>query len=76
MSSSLSVTAASAAAVLQASSEPASGPLISLRFNSAIKVRSNPIASLRWARRRTYAQLASIPSSGTFRNQPPNTGSQ
>ena len=36
-----------AAAVDQASSAGASGPLMSLRFSSAINVRSNPISSLR-----------------------------
>jgi hypothetical protein len=76
MSSSRSVTAASAAAVLHASSAGASAPLMSLRKSSAIRVRSNPISSLRCARRRVYAQLASMRSSSTLRSQPPNTGIQ
>ena len=76
MSSSRSVTAARPAAVVQASRAGASGPLMSLRFSSATSVTSNPSASLRRASRLTYSQLASIPSSGTFRSQPPKTGSQ
>src|SRR4029077_3604888 len=70
------VTAAKAAAVDQASNAGASGPLMSLRFSSAISVRSNPISSLRRARRLAYFHVASICSSSTFRNQPPKTGSQ
>src|SRR5437899_6771673 len=50
INSSLFVTAARAAAVDQASSEGASGPLMSFRFNSAMSVKSNPISSLRRAR--------------------------
>ena len=53
MISSRSVTAASAAAVLHASRHGASGPLISLRFSSAMSVRSNPRRSLARASRRT-----------------------
>src|SRR5215813_5894506 len=49
---------------------------MSLRLSSAISVRSKPISSLRRARRLTYGQLASMPSSSTLRSQPPNTGSQ
>ena len=49
MSSSVSVTAASAAAVLHASSAGASGPLMSFRKSSAMSVRSKPSASLRCA---------------------------
>src|SRR2546430_6276181 len=51
-------------------------PLMSFRLSSAMRVTSKPIASLRRARRRTYSQLASMPSSGTLRSQPPNTGSR
>src|SRR6266853_1804459 len=63
------VTAASAAAVDQASSAGASTPLMSLRFSSAINVESKPISSLRRATRLAYSHVASIPSSWTFRNQ-------
>ena len=76
ISSSRSVTAASAAAVLQASRQGASGPLISLRLSSARSVKSNPRRSLARASRRTYPQLASIRSSATLRSQPPNIGNQ
>jgi hypothetical protein len=77
MISSRSVTAASAAAVLQASSEGASMPLMSFRLSSATSVRSNPSASLRRASRLAYSHVADIPSSSsTFLSQPPNTGSQ
>jgi hypothetical protein len=76
ISSSRSVTAASAAAVDQASSEGASIPLMSFKLSSAMRVRSKPISSLRRASRLTYSQLASIPSSGTFLSQPPKTGIQ
>ena len=77
MISSRSVTAASAAAVLQASSDGASMPLMSLRFSSATSVRSNPSASLRRASRLAYSHVADIPSSSsTLRSQPPKTGSQ
>src|SRR5258707_10845596 len=71
-----SVTAASAAAVDQASSEGASTPLISFRLSSASNVTSNPICSLRCARRFTYAHVACMFSSATLRSHPPNTGSQ
>src|SRR6266566_3453454 len=54
----------------------ASTPLMSLRLSSAISVRSNPICSLRWASRFTYAQLTSIFSCSTLRSHPPKTGSQ
>jgi hypothetical protein len=49
ISSSDSVTAASAAAVDHASRHGAEIPLMSLRNSSAISVRSNPICSLRRA---------------------------
>ena len=61
MISSRSVTAASAAAVLQASSDGASTPLMSLRFSSATSVRSNPSASLRRASRLAYSHVGRHP---------------
>jgi len=70
------VAVALAAAVDQASSAGCSTPLMSLRFSSAMSVKSQPVSSLCWVRRRTYSQLASIPSSGMFLSQPPNTGIQ
>src|ERR1043165_4059047 len=76
MSSSRSVTAASAAAVDQASSAGASGPLMSFRFSSAISVRSKPARSLARASRRTYDHSAAIRSSSTLRSHPPKTGNQ
>src|SRR5882762_3615292 len=76
INSSCRVTAASAAAVDQASSEGACGPLMSFKLSSAISVRSKPISSLRRASLLTYSQLAAMFSSLTLRNQPPKTGSQ
>ena len=76
ISSSLSVTAARAAAVDQASSAGASGPLMSLSSSSAISVRSNPMRSLLTASARTSSHVADIPSSSTLRSQPPKTGIQ
>ena len=53
ISSIRSVTAASAAAVDQASSAGSSTPLMSLRFSSAIRLRSQPVSSLLRVSRRT-----------------------
>ncbi len=76
MSSSRSVTAATAGASVQASSDGAWWPLMSLRFSSAISDRSKPACSLSTASSLTYDQSVDIPSSRTLRSHPPNTGIQ
>ena len=76
MSSRRLVSGASAAAVVQASRQSASGPLMSFRFSSAMRVTSHPVASARSASSRWYANVAAIRSSSTFRSHPPNTGIQ
>ncbi len=76
MSSSRSVTAATAGASVQQSSEGARWPLMSLRLSSAMSDRSKPAASLSTARALTYDQSAAIPSSSTLRSQPPKMGIQ
>src|SRR5438445_4532304 len=76
ISSRRSVSGASAAAVVQASRQSASGPLMSFRLSSAMSVRSQPVCSARRARSRWYANVAGMRSSSTLRSQPPNTGIQ
>src|SRR6059058_910417 len=63
-------------AVLHASSDGASSPLMSLRLSSATSDRSKPICSERRASRLLYSHVGAMFSSSTFRSQPPNTGIQ
>jgi len=74
---SVRLTAAKAAAVDHASSEFASAPLdvVQVQFRNQGDIESDLLATLSQP---LYVRpaLASIPSSATLRNHPPNTGNQ
>src|SRR3712207_5493954 len=76
MSSSRSVTAATAGPSVHASTDGAACPFMSLRLSSAMSVRSNPERSDSADSARRYGHSTLIPSSGTLRSQPPKTGIQ